>query len=896
MLTLMQKSLRSTRLATRIVLLLVLSAGVSALLAVCTVMAIAWYNAESHARQDLQQTSRSLAYSIAAPLAFEDAAGLTEALSILGTQPGIIAGWIQRNDGHIVRSYGRAISAPPARDGGSLWDGYIEGAVPILVGGDGEQIGTLTLRMNLAGEQAELRREAMFAAGAGVLALLLAVLASQRFARRISIPVANLALAARALSTDWKLRERLPEAGDDEVGVAVRAFNAMAVELERRDATLQGLNAQLRRTADEAEQARSQAEAASGAKSRFLANMSHELRSPLNGVIGAAQLLEQAGSDPQRRAELVRIIRTSGHNLLDLIESVLDVSRIEAGKVRVEMTAFDLFECVESALAPATAMVAGRPIQLNCWLSPQLPHWCRGDGKRVKQLLMNLLGNAVKFTARGEVVLEVSPCGDGNGIEFIVSDTGIGIAPEMLGTVFEPFRQVDASSTRRFGGSGLGLTICREVAQLMGGEISVESILHQGSRFVLRLPLDAIQGSRQQLQERQVLYFESQPLNRMALEALLDREVSKPVCVMDPADIPATLALATTGEKLTVFMAAEDPRVPAVLRQLKLHWPDVQLVGIGTSTSVLDQTAFETCISRPVTYSALHAVLHAEGNPVAESSAATILSAQAPQVLVVEDDEINRMIVRSMVEQAGMICTVAPDGSEALRLLAVQRFSAVLMDWQMPGMDGLEVTRGLRLGVAGELNRSVPVLALTANAFAEDRDACLAAGMNDFMTKPVQTGQLAAILRRWVRSPAAGQDTLAPADYDPSILAALPMVVDGSNPGYVQELLALFIDSAQRAAAALKVHVEARDAGAACRVLHALKSSAGQVGALALSTCATQFEAQLRRGEELTPEQQAAIADAVNRFERLALESPGSNAVLADSVAEFMPAARGDAL
>jgi signal transduction histidine kinase/ActR/RegA family two-component response regulator len=401
---------------------------------------------------------------------------------------------------------------------------------------------------------------------------------------------------------------------------------------------------ELSQTVRQLDLAREHAESASVAKTRFLANMSHELRSPLNAVIGAAQLMKFGTEDPTAQARLVNAIHQSGTNLLGLIENIMDLSRIEAGQLTLTAAPFDLGECVHAAMATASLAGQGKGLRVQCSIAPDLPMTRLGDALRVRQLLLNLLGNAVKFTSQGQVVVRVQAAKQAGWVHISVSDTGMGISPEALPTVFDAFRQADEGADRRHGGSGLGLAIVRQLLDAMGGSIQVKSAPGQGSCFDMELPLPAVA----------------------------------------PLPVPAPVAARAA--------------------------------------------------SRP-------------GD----------ISTRQAHVLVVEDDPLNQTIVCSLLRHGGHRTTPASDGASALRLIAETDFDMVLMDWQMPDMDGLEVTRRMRAGAAGAWAQQVPVVALTANAFSEDHAACLAAGMNDFLSKPVQNQLLLDAVARWTQQPEAAQ-------------------------------------------------------------------------------------------------------------------------------------------
>ncbi len=561
----------------------------------------------------------------------------------------------------------------------------------------------------------------------------------------------------------------------------------------------------------ESELARARAEAASAAKTRFLATMSHELRTPLNAVIGGAELLriEQA-TNAGRVGERIDSIQRSGTHLLGLIENILDLSRIEQGDMPLHAEDFDLVECVHSALATATVLAQVKGLTMRFDVAPGLATARHADAQRLRQVVLNLLGNAVKFTLQGEVSLrlEAGPAmlvgdgdGDGDGaaaaadwVHISVTDSGVGISEAALPYVFDPFHQADQGSNRRFGGSGLGLAIVRLWVEAMGGRVSAQSQLGVGSCFTVALPL---------------------PISVAALEKRTPRAPSP-----KPDSLLASIAPASFGP-----VTPTTPVTPMVAAALT---------------------------ARPT----------------------------GRHVLVVEDDEINQTIVCGLLRHAGLRVSLAVNGAQAIAALTeVNSIDVVLMDWQMPDIDGLEVTRRLRAGQAGAAGLNVPIIALTANAFAEDRAACLAAGMNDFLTKPVLSVDLLAAVARATSGFAEAQAEVVTSElgldgtdavYDPRVLAALPMVADGSAPEYAQELLDLFISSTASSLAAIQAAALKADKKLVQRQLHTLKSASASVGALQLAVLAASGEATLRKGQMPAADLHSHLLHSFRAFEAAA--------------------------
>ncbi len=717
-------------------------------------------------------------------------------------------------------------------------------------------------------------------------------------------------------------------------GVLLLAGWASLIVVGRRSglvvASLQLAQSKLNAALAETSAARQMAESASHAKTRFLANMSHELRTPLNAVIGAAQLLRAEQSSSTQQSHLVDAIQRGGNNLLGLIENVLDLSRIEAGEMPLHLADFHLVECIEAALSTAALVGRSKGLKLACIIDPQLPAWRHGDPARLRQVVLNLLGNAVKFTDAGEVLVRVtagttlaSDATQDPVVRIVVSDTGVGISEEALRHVFEPFRQAEEQASRRFGGSGLGLAIAQQLVLAMGGSIHAESLLGRGSSFEIELPLPPAQhpATEPPALALQVAYFEPHEPSAQALQAHLSRMGCESFRFADTAPLRAWLARGNGSVPAWVLMAADAAQCQAMLESLLDVLNLSQLVlmadqGTGLADHARVAQGLSRQLLRPLTRTALVSALQPRphgGNaePAQTTLPPELMSPKQLQalthVLVVEDDELNRDIVSGLLQHAGFRVSVACDGPEGLQMMrSLSRVDVVFMDWQMPGMDGLEATRLLRGGAAGSAGQTVPIVALTANAFAEDRAACLAAGMNDFLTKPVLAEKLYGTVRRWAaRRPAiepvpsatlqvqappspspspshshshshshsplptnppitglTPQPTAPPLVLDNAVLQALPMVVDGSSPDLPGRLLTLYLSGTERLIEKAKSAAALGDAKALRHALHELKSSSSMVGAMQMQALAAEQELQVRQGEPVDPAlgQQLALA------------------------------------
>jgi signal transduction histidine kinase/CheY-like chemotaxis protein len=756
-------------LATKLALLLALGSSLTALFACVAVMAVGWRSVDMHQHDESREVARMVAYALQAPVAFADAKGVADSLGVLSARGDVSSAWVWSADEKLLGSIGSGAPLRPSADRGGLWQGWSDTTQAINPGDGSASLGHVVIRTNLIEYRELLLAQAVAVVLGALFALGSSLLLVRPLARRLARPLVELADAASDIATGHHYEYRLTMAGRDEVGRAVQAFNAMIDEVAARGAALttanRGLEQRVAERTAALEREKERAEAASLAKTRFLANMSHELRTPLNGVIGAAQLLRDQGDEVHRRHELVEIIRSSGNSLLGLIDSVLDLARIENGSLTLDGEDFDLADAVEAVAMTAAAAARAKGLQLVCDIDPTLAVWRHGDSLRLRQLLLNLLGNATKFTLHGEVVLRVSAAAD--AVCFEVRDTGVGMTEATVAHIFEPFRQAEDGSTRRFGGSGLGLAICREVVTLMGGRIEVASQLQQGSTFTVTLPLPRIAAppSAPPLGYR-VAYIEPHEASARALASLLARMGCQALPCRSADDLRAAMALPDDQGRPPWLLVASDDANSLELMQAAADDIDPQrVIGMDhaewyAADAARDGLHLARSVIKPVLRAALvsrfGAAQRAIAAPVsAAGDADTGARAQrAGRVLVVEDDPVNQTIVASMLTQAGFSVEVAHDGYSALQTFGAMRFDLVLMDWQMPDMDGLEVTRRLRAGAAGGRGLTTPIVALTANAFAEDRAACLAAGMNDFLTKPVRVDQLVRTVNRWIEAPA----------------------------------------------------------------------------------------------------------------------------------------------
>ena len=881
-----------------------LTTGSAFLVAILLLTTYDYLNLSSELLEDSQVKAQLIGRNSASALEFNDAKAAGEVLNSLEADAQVLHAALWDQAGQRLAVYRSAAQSADAfishsSHGHELGLAVLDVAQPVSA--DGKPIGTIALRLDLS----QLYQRLVWHALAFALVILIALALSHRLLSRlnrtITAPVSSLANVMAMVSRRGDYTARVPIESSDEIGDLARGFNAMLEEIEDRNRHLaahrQELEAEVESRTAELRKARDLAEAGSRAKSEFLATMSHEIRTPMNGILGMTELLRHTALSAQQQ-RFADAVYQSGEHLLTIINDILDFSKIEAGKLDIERIHFNLRQLVEDIGCLFAQPAEAKGLEMVCSVPHDLPVAVSGDPVRVRQILTNLVNNAVKFTSRGDVVLRVRLLDESPQqarFRFEVRDSGIGVSEEAQARLFCAFVQADSSTTRRFGGSGLGLAIAKRLVEMMHGQIGMHSEAGRGTLFWFELPLlkqdpDArsVVNMAERLNGLRVLVVDDNATNREILAHQLEGWAMQYTGAADGQQALQELQQTATRPFdlaiLDLHMPGMDGFELARAIRCDARWAKMPLVMLSSVSVGADHpdrrnAPIDYYLTKPVRQSDLYdaittAMAHQPLTPArAQPRSAPLLVAEdAPvslggRVLVAEDNPVNQQVAGAMLESLGVAWSLADNGRIALDRLLHEPFDLILMDCQMPEMDGFETTAQIRdRQREGLLHHQLPIVALTANAVEGDRERCLAAGMDDYLSKPFTRELLLATLERWLpRTHAApvdarpipsatgsaeAHDASAAAIDEPINPRALDAIrhLPGPNGALlVEKVIGAFLADTPPRFAQLQSAVSAGNAEALRKAAHALKSSSANVGAEHLARLCKELEAVGRK-------------------------------------------------